>query len=122
MQGDEMTRQGLWFIIKRRSIMAGLQKDFSLNTLRHAFATHLLESSANRRDKRERISINLMQCTNSDKMMKKTNTLQAIHPKLAGEWHPTRNAPLTPNDVTCGTGKKAWWLCKKGHEWEASIN
>jgi hypothetical protein len=50
------------------------------------------------------------------------NCLQAVNPKLAREWHPTRNAPLTPKDVMPGTTRKAWWLCRKGHEWEAVIN
>lgn len=47
--------------------------------------------------------------------------LAAIAPGIAGEWHPTRNAPLTPRDVTSRSGKKVWWLCKKSHEWEVKI-
>lgn len=52
----------------------------------------------------------------------KDNCLRARNPKLAREWHPTRNAPLTPDQVAAGTAKKAWWICKKGHEWEAEVN
>jgi len=28
---------------------------------------------------------------------------------------------LTPYDVTCGNGSKAWWKCVNGHEWDATI-
>lgn len=52
----------------------------------------------------------------------KDNCLQAINPRLAREWHPTMNSPLTPRDVTACTHKKVWWMCKRGHEWEASIS
>jgi hypothetical protein len=33
----------------------------------------------------------------------------------------TQNGNLTPNDVSYGGGKKVWWLCCKGHEWQATI-
>jgi hypothetical protein len=52
----------------------------------------------------------------------KDNCLQTINPKLSKEWHPTKNGSLTPRDVTFGSGKKIWWKCKRGHEWEAPIN
>ncbi len=42
-------------------------------------------------------------------------------PELAHSWHPTRNDPLRPRDVTPGSGKRVWWVCKKGHEWLAVI-
>jgi hypothetical protein len=47
--------------------------------------------------------------------------LQAVNPGLAKEWHPFRNGDLTPRDVTPGSHRMAWWLCAKGHEWEAMI-
>lgn len=50
------------------------------------------------------------------------NCLQTVNPKLAGEWHPTKNGEQTPKDVTSGSSKKVWWICTKGHEWEAIIN
>lgn len=50
------------------------------------------------------------------------NCLSAVNPALASEWHPSRNAPLTPADVTSRTHRKVWWLCGKGHEWLADIN
>lgn len=52
----------------------------------------------------------------------KYGSLADNNPELAKQWHPTKNAPLTPNDVSVSNGNKAWWLCEKGHEWENSIN
>lgn len=43
------------------------------------------------------------------------------YPDVAKEWHPTKNGELTPSDVSFGTNKKVWWICKNGHEWEASV-
>ncbi len=58
----------------------------------------------------------------SQKLLVGFNDLATRNPKLASEWHPTRNGELTPSDVMPGTNKKVWWLCSKGHEWENSIN
>ncbi|MFF4829721.1 zinc-ribbon domain-containing protein [Streptomyces sp. NPDC001312] len=49
------------------------------------------------------------------------NTLKNSAPALAAEWHPTRNASVTPEDVTPGSDAKAWWQCACGHEWAAVI-
>ena len=54
----------------------------------------------------------------------KSNSLAKLYPDIAKQWHPIKNGKLTPNDVTTGNAKKAWWKCPKGddHEWQASIN
>jgi len=51
-----------------------------------------------------------------------TYNLKAIDPKLAKQWHPTKNGNLTPKDVLPRSNKKVWWQCEKGHEWPAVIN
>ncbi|EFF64599.1 conserved domain protein, partial [Turicibacter sanguinis PC909] len=50
------------------------------------------------------------------------NDLATIHPELEKEWHPTKNADLTPQQVTIGSGKKIWWQCSKGHEWQVPVS
>lgn len=49
------------------------------------------------------------------------NDLATTHPELARQWHPSRNGALTPQAVTAGAQRKVWWLCGKGHAWQASI-
>lgn len=53
MNGDPMTRQGFWKIIKQYAAAAKIKKDITPHTLRHSFAAHLLQNGAPLEDIKE---------------------------------------------------------------------
>ncbi len=44
--------------------------------------------------------------------------MAVTRPDMAALFHPTKNGVDTPETLKAGTGKKVWWLCKNGHEWQ----
>ena len=59
------------------------------------------------------------------------NDLATINPKLAAQWHPTKNGNLRPTQVTSGSTQKVWWLLPYDDpntgkhfdfEWEAIVS
>ena len=49
------------------------------------------------------------------------NDLASKYPNIANSWHPTKNEDLLPTQVTSGSHKKVWWICEKGHSYQATI-
>ncbi len=51
--GRPLTRQGLWLIVKGYAAEAGIDKNVTPHTLRHSFATHMLDGGAGLREVQE---------------------------------------------------------------------
>ena len=54
---------------------------------------------------------------------KKEKQYVSDNAQLMTEWDWERNYDigLLPKELACGSNKKAWWRCSKGHEWQAVI-
>lgn len=59
--------------------------------------------------------LNMMYSTILEESLEKKN------PQLCEEWNYERNINLLPGMFAANSGEKVWWICKKGHEWEAVI-
>lgn len=51
----------------------------------------------------------------------KDNNLLSYNPDLCNQWNYNKNIK-DPSEYTSNSDKKVWWLCDKGHEWEAKIS
>jgi len=50
------------------------------------------------------------------------NNLAVAFPEIAAQWHPTKNVPVNPEQVSPNSRTNFWWICSKGHEWLISPN
>lgn len=57
----------------------------------------------------------------SNRRLHEDNSLTAVRPDLAKQMHPTKNGTLTGKDIVAGGHRKLWWVCKHGHEWQATV-
>ena len=55
-----------------------------------------------------------------DRKVWQGNCLAHLAPELAAQWNPTKNLPLTPEEVFPWSNKKVWWRCEMGHEWQTT--
>lgn len=49
------------------------------------------------------------------------DSLAARFPEIAKEWHPHRNGEMTAAQVEPDHMMTAWWVCSKGHEFQAAV-
>jgi hypothetical protein len=52
-----------------------------------------------------------------------TNNLSVCFPRIAAEWHPSKNGRTSPRDVLAGSSRVCFWQCSKRpeHEWRAGV-
>lgn len=64
-------------------------------------------------------------CTREKRAAQQTeileNALAIQNPRLAAQWHPTKNGALSPSHVAAGSHKKVWWICEQAHAWQATV-
>lgn len=48
--------------------------------------------------------------------------LATVRQDLVNQWNYEKNYPLTPSDIRYGSGKRVWWICKNGHEYQMKID
>lgn len=82
-RGSAMTRQAFWYIIKRYALKSGINKPLSPHTIRHAFATHLLNHGADLRV----VQLLLGHCDLATTQIY-THVAQARLKQLHAEFHP----------------------------------
>ena len=56
------------------------------------------------------------------KVLRGYNDLATTHPQLLKEWDYEKNTDITPTEISKGCNKKVFWICVKGHKYEASVN
>ena len=77
-RGTKLTRVMIFNIIKRAALLAGIDKSISPHTLRHSFATHLLEGGANIRQVQEMLGHESILTTEVYTHLDTTNLRQTI--------------------------------------------
>ena len=60
-------------------------------------------------------------CANK-KVLVGYNDLNSCNPELAKEWDYSKNGNVQPTDYTSYSGKKVYWICSKGHSYQAAIS
>lgn len=49
------------------------------------------------------------------------NDFPTICPRVAMEWHPSKNSDLRPENYLSNSHEEIWWRCEAGHEWQQMI-
>ena len=59
--------------------------------------------------------------TNEAKIVREKRDLMSRFPEIAAEWDYEKNGDLDPAKISYGANKKVWWVCDKGHHYQAWI-
>ena len=55
------------------------------------------------------------------KILEGTNDLSSLYPEISKSWDSAKNDGVLPNNIGLSSKKKYWWICNKGHSYEALI-
>ncbi|WP_432176680.1 zinc-ribbon domain-containing protein [Streptomyces sp. Tue6028] len=59
-------------------------------------------------------------CVN--RVVTENNSLLAVSPQIAAQWHPSKNGSVSPGEIVAGSNRRVWWKCARGHEWQAHVS
>lgn len=83
-RGRPLTRQGLWLIVKGYALAAGIEREVTPHTLRHSFATHMLDGGAGLRELQQMLghaSISSTQIYTEVSTRRKRDSYDKAHPR-----------------------------------------
>ena len=83
-RGRPLTRQGLWLIVKQRAADVGIEREVTPHTLRHSFATHMLDGGAGLREVQQLLghaNISSTQIYTKVSTQRKRETYDKAHPR-----------------------------------------
>ena len=63
-----------------------------------------------------------MQATRASNNKKSQYNLVSCFPEIASEWDYNKNEGLDPSEISPGSKHKVWWICPKGHSYQAWLN
>ncbi len=63
-----------------------------------------------------------VQATRAKNTVKNKLNLTDHFPEIAKEWDYSKNEGMTPDSISYGANYKAWWICPKGHSYQAWIS